>query len=160
LVSWAAPVHLGTRGAPAAAVWVLEDRSALQQAEAARQDSQGRLRAVVDAMAEGLLVQDRDGAVVEANRAACALFGAPCEQLLGRSLFELNWAFLGEDGAPLPRDQHPTRAVLRTGRPVRNLVVGLAREGDPAPPARWLLVNALPLGVGLGSAPAAGGEPA
>jgi hypothetical protein len=38
LISWAALVQMGG-GATDAAVWVLEDRAAVQQAEAARRDS-------------------------------------------------------------------------------------------------------------------------
>src|SRR5205823_399979 len=50
LITWAAPVQLRSRGAPDAAVWVLEDLTALHQAEAARKDSEGRLRAVIETM--------------------------------------------------------------------------------------------------------------
>jgi PAS domain S-box-containing protein len=150
LVSWAAPVDLvGRDGRAEAAVWVLEDRTPLQRAEAARQDSEGRLRAVIETMAEGLVVQDRKGRIVDGNPAACALFGRPPEGLGGRSLFELGWSSVREDGAPLPREEHPAEAALRGGRPVRNVVLGLC-PALSAPPARWVLVNAMPLPAGAG----------
>jgi PAS domain S-box-containing protein len=145
LVTWAAPIQLGRQGGFDAAVWVLEDLTALHQAEAARRDTEGRLRAVVEAMGEALVVQDRRGAVVDLNPAACALFGAPAETLRGHALAELGWSLLREDGTPLPAEEHPAQAVLRTARPVRHLVVGLA-SGDGPGPVRWLLANALPLG--------------
>jgi PAS domain S-box-containing protein len=160
LVTWAAPVQLGGQGVPDAAVWVLEDLTALHQAEAARQDSEGRLRAVIETMAEGLIVQDRRGVIVEGNPAACSLLGLPIEQLRGRSLFGADWVFLREDGAPLPQEEHPTRVALRTGQPVRNFVLGVRSanqvEDDPTSEEirvgvvliRWVLVNAMPLGPG------------
>ncbi len=81
LVTWAAPVRLDGRGPTDAAVWVLEDLTALHKAEAARRDTEGRLRTVVETMGEGLIVQDRNQAVVDCNAAACALFRRTPEQM-------------------------------------------------------------------------------
>ncbi len=129
LVTWAAPVQLGTRDGPNAAVWVLEDLTALRQAEAAREDSEGRLRAVVETMAEGLLVHDAKGVIVTCNPAACAFFSLPAEKLRDRTVFELGWQFLREDGAPLFREEHPSERALRRGHPVRNFILGAQTRG-------------------------------
>jgi PAS domain S-box-containing protein len=154
LVTWAAPVDLGGKGKPDAAVWVLEDLTALHQAEAARRDTEGRLRAVVETMGEGLIVQDRKGMIVEANPAACALLRLPLEKLRGRVPGELDWTFLREDGTPLHWEEMPGHTVLRSGKPVRNVVIGLQKkeDGDKAitissSSVRWLLANAMPLGT-------------
>jgi PAS domain S-box-containing protein len=152
LISWAAPVTLGTGPA---AVWVLEDLTALHQAEAARRDSEARLRTLIATMAEGLLVQDRRGAVVEANPTACSLLGHEVERLRGKTLGELGRTFLREDGTPLGADDHPTQLALRHGRPVRHFVLGIAATGNGRPDGsamphsvRWVLTNAMPLGSG------------
>jgi PAS domain S-box-containing protein len=154
LVGWAAPVHLrggageGGPGAPRgpdAAVWVLEDLTALRQAEADRSDLEGRLRTVVATMAEGLLVHDAAGAVTDGNPTAGALLGEPPQRLRGRALAELVGAFVREDGTPLPGAEYPADVVLRTGRPVRNCVLGIAAPGAAAGECRWVVVNALPL---------------
>ena len=154
LVAWAAPVRLGGSGQADAAVWVLEDLTALHQAEAARRDTEGRLRTVVETMGEGLVVQDRRGTVVDCNAAACTLFRRTPEQMREASP-AASWSYLREDGSVLPGEEHPVQVVLRTGRPVRNFVLGLlprsalspARgEGESqASGPRWLLVNAMPL---------------
>jgi PAS domain S-box-containing protein len=171
LVSWAAPVtlvrpgHLSPSGMdqPDAAVWVLEDLTTLHQAEAARRDTEGRLRAILETMAEGLLVQDRQLTIVECNSAASIILQLPVEHLHGRTLLNLGCYFLREDGTPLPLEETPARQVLRHGRPVRNLVLGFCSAGPaekdgagggaeppraaPRPEeVRWLLVNAMPLG--------------
>ncbi len=170
LVSWAAPVALRGRGQPDAAVWVFEDLTALHQAEAARRDTEGRLRTVVETMAEGLLVQDRTAAIVDANPTAAALLGRPAEQLRGRFLADLDLAFLRENGTPLPADAFPAAVVLRTGRPGRHHVLGIApmRSSEDAigkesqaspsmpPSVRWVLINAMPLGPGAGGRGTAG----
>ncbi|HVS36558.1 MAG TPA: PAS domain S-box protein [Gemmataceae bacterium] len=161
LVTWAAPVRLGEPGRADAAVWVLEDLTALHQAEAARRDTEGRLRTVVETMSEGLVVHDRQGAVVDCNAAACALFHQTPEQMRETSLLTSR-TYLREDGAVLSDEDHPVQVVLRTGRPVRNFVLGLAPTSpltpDPCPlrgegsKTRWLLVNAMPLVGGAATA--------
>src|SRR5207244_13063871 len=52
LISWAAPVALGQTGRTDAVVWVLEDLTELRQAEAARRETEGRLRTVIESLAE------------------------------------------------------------------------------------------------------------
>lgn len=150
LVTWAAPVQLVGSG-PDAAVWVLEDLTALHQAEAARRETESRLRAVVETMGEALIVLDRKCEVVDANPAAADLFGGETSTLRGRPLYDLGWTCVREDGTPLPEEDHPTRIALRTGRPVRGAVLGLHCTGSVGG-LRWVLVNAMP----LGNTPAAG----
>ncbi len=155
LVTWAAPVRLDGPGVPDAAVWVLEDLTALHQAEAARRDTEGRLRTVVETMAEAVVVRDRKGVVVDCNAAAGAVFRRPAERLRGAALLDPSWSYQREDGSALADDEHPVRVVLRTGRPVRNFVVGVRAEapGGETDGQRWYLVNAMPLAGGA----AAGG---
>jgi PAS domain S-box-containing protein len=154
LVAWGAPVSLGTGEGHDAAVWVFEDLTALHQAEAARRDTEGRLRTVVETMGEGLLVQNRDGVIVDCNQAACQVLRREPESLRNHALFDLGWTFLREDGTRLPVEEYPAQLVLRQGRPVRNVVLGLRTEPEEpraedsrrTGPPRWLLVNAMPLG--------------
>jgi PAS domain S-box-containing protein len=171
LVTWAAPVNLGTPG-QVAAVWVLEDLTALRQAEAAYRESEARLRAIIETMAEGLLVQDAAGAAVEWNPAACAILGVATGAMARRTGLGPDEGCLREDGSPLPAAEHPDRVSLRTGQPVRGVVMGISvseprgsRSEDrgsiesaaldprssilaPRSPVRWILVNTLPLPAG------------
>jgi PAS domain S-box-containing protein len=158
LVTWAAPVAL-TPGAPSgppdAAVWVLEDLTALRQAEAARRDTEIRLRTILETMAEGLLVLDHTGTILECNTAASATLGHPPERLRGMALSARDWVILREDGTLLPPEEYPSAIALRMGRPVRNIVVGIFHRTPQsqgrtpkAEEIRWVLVNAMPLGVG------------
>lgn len=154
LITWAAPVVLGqsgTRSATSCAVWVLEDLTALHQAQAARKDSEGRLRAILETMAEGLLVQDATGRIVHCNPAASAFFATPTEQMRGKALGELGWSYLREDSTQLPVGEHPSEQALRSGRPARHVVLGLARkeeglERSGAGQVRWMMLHAMPLG--------------
>lgn len=150
LVTWAAPIQLGSGPQPDAAVWVLEDMSAVQQAELGRRDSEALLRGVIETMAGGVLVQDAAGTVIECNPAACQILGMPREQLLGRTKLAPDIGCLSTDGR---REGGPDLLALRSGEPVRDIVVGIVRPEGAGP--RWLLVNSLPLPVG----PALGANP-
>jgi PAS domain S-box-containing protein len=151
LVTWAAPVQLRSRGGPDAAVWVLEDLTAVHQTRAALESAEGHLRTIVETMAEGLLVLDAAGRIVSCNPSSCHFFGRPVEQMRGQALSELGWRYAREDGTLLPSEEHPAQVALRTGRPVRHAVVGAAPADSsfilhPSSfSSRWLLVNAMPL---------------
>jgi PAS domain S-box-containing protein len=151
LVTWAAPIDLGGSGRSDAAVWVLEDLTAMQQAEAAHRESEARLRALITTLTEGLEVYDPQGVVCECNPAACAILGRPAEQVRGRSLSDAGWDFLRADGSPLPGDAHPVAVSLRTGQAARHVVLGW--PGRPGG-VRWLLCSAVPLFEGRKAEPA------
>ena len=177
LVTWAAPIRFprsairrppsnsepiaesGERKAESgseAAVWVMEDLTALHQAEAAQRDTETRLRAILETMAEGVVVHDQTRRVIDCNTAASVLFGQPPERLRGLAVSECDWSLMREDGTMLAADDDPVATVLRLGRPVRNLVLAIVphqrRDAGPIDPlqfkeSRWVLVNAMPLGA-------------
>jgi PAS domain S-box-containing protein len=103
--------------------------------------SEQHTRSVLEAMAEGLVVQASDGRIVDANAAAPAMLGMTREQLLGRSSLDSGWQAILEDGSPLPGTEHTPMVALRTGQPVRNQVVGVQTPAG----RRWLSINAQPL---------------
>lgn len=144
LFTWAAPVDLGKLGQPEAAVWVFEDLSALQQAEFARRETEARLRAVFETLAEGVIVQNKAGVIIEGNPSAAAILGVSIDQLVGRSWLGPDRGCLREDGTPCPADQQPDRLAMQIKLPVRNVVLGVPSSGE----IRWLMVNAMPLPVG------------
>jgi signal transduction histidine kinase len=144
LVSWAAPVDLQGFGQADAAVWVLEDLTALQQAESARLETEQRLRVLLENLAEGVIVLNAQGTIIESNPAAGRILGVPADKLRGRTFLCPEQGCLRNDGSDFPAEEQPDRLALRTSKPLRNVVLGM-----PTPPPdnghRWLLVNAMPL---------------
>jgi PAS domain S-box-containing protein len=141
IISWAAPVDMAGNGKPDAAVWVLEDLTAVQKAEISRRESENRLRAVIETMAEGVILQNHTGHVLEGNPAACSILGFKHEELVQRRWLAPEQGALAEDGSPLSADAHPDRLALKRNQPVRNIVLGLPKADGTV----WLLVNSLPL---------------
>jgi PAS domain S-box-containing protein len=112
-----------------------------------------RLRAVFDAMSEGLVVHGPDGRVVDANAAAAPILGLSRDELLGRSPVDPRWRAVHEDGSPWPGQEHPVMQVLKSGLPLRGQVMGVDAPGRGR---CWLRVNASPFGDGSGAGMHAG----
>ena len=98
--------------------------------------------AALDAIDEGVLVQDSETQVVYANRAAGELLGMEREELRGRSELPTPSECLSESGEALP-GRWPSADALRTGRPQRPRVMGLLR---PDGGMRWVRVSSRPIG--------------
>jgi PAS domain S-box-containing protein len=96
----------------------------------------------LDAIEEGVLVQDSDTQVVYANRAAGELLGLDRDELRGRSELPTPCECLSESGETLP-ERWPGADALRTGRAQRPRVMGLPR---PDGRVRWIRVSAKVIG--------------
>jgi PAS domain S-box-containing protein len=123
------------RPAPAGVIRIEERRRAARR----RRDLE-----VYDALPVGVLVLDADGTILRSNPTAHELFCRPAAQLRGRSLSDpaLALAPVGTDGRPLPEAERPFGRALRSGAPVHDVVLGVARpDGERV----WLLETAHPL---------------
>lgn len=111
-------------------------------AEGAFVDSSAAHRAVLDALAEAIVLFDRDMIVRLANARALELFAAPPEGLAGLSVLDPRYPVHDERGNPVSADDYPVSIALRTGRPIVNAPVGTQRpDGSPL----WISVSATPL---------------
>jgi PAS domain S-box-containing protein len=108
-------------------------------------------RRLFDTMAQGVVLHDAAGAVVDANPAAERLLGLTFDQMAGRTPVDPGWRVLREDGSPLADDEHPGLVSLRSGAPVTAAILGV-RSPD-AEGVRWLQVDAEPEFGDGGSSP-------
>ncbi len=125
-------------GHPMAVLGVGEDGGS--RSEVDRELRLEHYRELYEAVAEGVLVVDAAGHILEANAAACEALGIAPGEVEGLCLADRSWGARDAEGRPLPPDECPWKRVFVTGRPVRQALVGLGnrRNGD----TRWLLVNA------------------
>ncbi|MEI6715549.1 MAG: ATP-binding protein [Verrucomicrobiota bacterium] len=116
----------------------------------AKHESQRQISAIFSSMSEGLVVQRRDGAIESCNPAAERILGLTHDQLCGRTSLDPRWRAIREDGSPFPGAEHPAMVTLRTGEPVRDVVMGVGLDGEKR---RWILINSIPSARGSGGLP-------
>jgi PAS domain S-box-containing protein len=118
------------------------DISERKYAEAAKGESEQKFRKLVQNMQVGVLLQGPRTEILLSNPAALELLGLDEDQLLGKSSFDPDWNVIREDGGVFPGAEHPVPQAIRSGAPVRDVVMGVyrPRTGDRA----WLLVDAEP----------------
>jgi PAS domain S-box-containing protein len=113
-----------------------------KQIESALDASRQRLRSVFDALAEGVVVQDVAGRILECNPAACRILGLDVDQLAGRTSIDPRWRAVHEDGSPFPGETHPAMRTLRTGQASRGDIMGVHK---PDGTLCWISINSEPL---------------
>ncbi|TAK96450.1 MAG: PAS domain S-box protein [Aquabacterium sp.] len=100
------------------------------------------LQVVLSAMSEGIVIQDRDGRVIEVNDAAQRILGLTCDQLMGRTSTDSRWRSVREDGSEWVGLDHPSMVALRTACPQRNQIMGVDASDSGR---RWIKINASPI---------------
>jgi diguanylate cyclase (GGDEF)-like protein/PAS domain S-box-containing protein len=133
----------------AGVVVTVRDVTARTRAEEEARAADRLHRTLVESLAEGVALTDRDGVLLLGNSALERLLEVPLAALLGKSLpavlelgRQLGWRTLDAAGRPLPAAAHPTVAVLRSGQPVLGQLLGIRRpEGSVC----WCQVSARPV---------------
>lgn len=119
-----------------------------KRVEAALRESEERYRSVVESLAEGIIVQDQQGAILTCNNRAEAILGLSRDQIAGRTSLDPRWRAIREDGDSFPGEEHPAMQVLRTGEPIFNTLMGIHK---PSGELTWITVNAVPIRHSNGS---------
>jgi len=112
--------------------------------------SEAMYRSLVTSMAEGVVFQSADGAIIAINPAAENILGLSSELMLGRSSTDSQWGAIREDGTPFPGELHPAMLTLRTGEPQSEVVMGIHR---PDGSLVWISINSQPLVAVEGGSP-------
>ena len=87
-----------------------------------------RLNRIVEAIADGVLINDANGVYTFANAAAERILALPASRIVGRSYHDPPWARTRLDNTPLPMNDHPLVRVMRTGRPTTGIEFVVIRE--------------------------------
>jgi diguanylate cyclase (GGDEF)-like protein/PAS domain S-box-containing protein len=125
-------------------VWtgVLTDVTERKALEAVLKASEATYRTLFETVPQGVIYHDAAGRITSANPAAQRILGLSLTQMQGLTPVDPSWHAVREDGSDFPGEHHPAMVALRTGQPVRNVVMGVA---VPAQGYVWILVNAIPL---------------
>ncbi|MEG4508191.1 PAS domain S-box protein [Microcoleus sp. F6_B4] len=123
-------------------VCLVRDITERKRSQAALQESEERYRTVIAAMAEGIVLQDADGAIRTCNASAKRILGLSRKQMMGRTSLDPAWREVREDGSPFPAEEHPAMVTLRTGKACSNVVMGVHK---PDGSFTWISINSQPL---------------
>jgi PAS domain S-box-containing protein len=104
--------------------------------------SEERYRSLFEALGEGTVLIDSEGKVIATNRCAEQIFGIPKESLRDLNTFDLERGFFHEDGSDYPLNTHPSFVTLKTGKPLKNMIMGVTRQDGNI---TWLSINTEPI---------------
>lgn len=103
--------------------------------------SEERFRSLYGMVACGVLVQDPEGKVIDANGPAQEILGWSLEAMRGKRTGTL-WQAVTEEGRPVPLLERPTMRSLRTGHEQHREVMGIYRSDGEL---RWLQIDTIPV---------------
>jgi len=122
---------------------IFRDLTERKRAEARLRESEERHRTLFETMTQGVVYQDAEGKIVSANPAAERILGFSLDQMRGKTMTDPCWKAVDEGGSDFPSEMHPSIAALRTGKPVRDVVIGIYNSNEKK--RRWISVDAVPL---------------
>jgi PAS domain S-box-containing protein len=118
------------------------DLTQTRMAEQARWESDERYHLLFETMQQGVIFQDRDGQIIQANPAAERILGLDNSEILGRSSTDPRWFSIHEDFTSFAGEDHPAMVALQTGKLVSNVVMGVFNPMTDS--YRWININAVP----------------
>lgn len=99
------------------------------------------MAAALDAMDEGVVVQNAKGELILFNPAALRISGITEDEMLGRKSYDPKWKIIRVDGSELPMHEHPAVIAQKTGRVIKNHIQGFHLASGEL---RWVSVTAAP----------------
>jgi PAS domain S-box-containing protein len=99
-------------------------------------------KSFLDALKEGIVIQNSKGEILECNKAAERILGLSADQMMGRSSMDARWKSIYENGEHFPGDQHPAMVVLKTGTEQRDVIMGVRK---PNGKLTWISISSQPI---------------
>lgn len=117
------------------------DITLAKQSEQELQKSKERYKDILNNLDAGIIVQAVDGTILLNNVKAAELMGLG--DLHSKKDYNLvpDWIFLNEDNSLMPKENYPINQILEGNKPIKNLVLGVAKTND-LNVITWLLYNA------------------
>ncbi len=106
-------------------------------------ESQTRLQNILDTMAEGLAIVDKDGRITYMNPAGLRIVGFSMDEITTRTYNDRKWQNTRLDGSSMPKEEHPLAIMMATGKTVSSHEVGIKLPGSDE--VFYLSVTAAPL---------------
>ncbi|MEZ5000877.1 MAG: PAS domain-containing sensor histidine kinase [Bacteroidales bacterium] len=112
------------------------------EAELKLRESEEKNRFLFENMVQGVIYHDSTGQITDSNKAAAKILGLTHDQLVGKTSKDPRWRSIHEDGSDYPGEEHPVMVSLKSGKPVRNSVMGVFIPEEES--YRWININSIP----------------
>lgn len=104
------------------------------------EQSENSFRSLIREMPVGVLLLSPEGKIILSNKVAQDLLLQTEPELKGKNISLLPWKFFDEESKALTEKMKPIQQAIEQGKPIHNLILGIAQETSPQPGA-WLLLN-------------------
>ncbi|HLP04228.1 MAG TPA: PAS domain S-box protein [Paludibacter sp.] len=119
------------------------DITMLKKAQTQLKESEFRFRKLIYNVEVGITLVNSGGEVVLTNPKGLELLGLKEDEIVGRYTVNIPVNQIHEDGRFYEYGERPAQKALETGKPVRDVVMGICHPGKKD--LTWLLVNAEPI---------------
>ena len=99
-------------------------------------------KALLERLDVAIVVQEPDLRITYSNAKAAQLVGISRDEMVDRTADDARWDVVDAEGRPVEGEGHPGVKALRTGQPVRGVLLGV-RRGDSAERV-WIIASAVP----------------
>lgn len=121
---------------------IIRDLSEQKKAENALKISERRYRTLFETMLQGVVFQDRNGYIISMNPAAEKILGHTFKDIQNKKSDDPIWQAIHEDGTEFSGKEHPSMIALKTGKEVKNVIMGIVKPGMKN--YTWININAIP----------------
>ena len=105
-------------------------------------ESDAKYQNLLQNMLHAVVYHDQSGKITYANPASEKILGMTHDQIFGKTSMDPGWRAIHENGKTFYGKDHPVMEVLRTGNPVKNVVMGI--QPGKSKKITWILINAIP----------------
>ena len=113
-----------------------------KKTEADLRESEEKHRTLFETMTQGVVYQNAEGIITDANPAAERILGLSLNQMQGKTSMDPGWKTIHENGSDFPGDTHPISVALKTGKTIKNVIQGVFHPDKKE--HRWININAVP----------------
>lgn len=122
-------------------VFNIDDRVSLTRKA---EETAEKLRLLFDFVPMGITIADKEGKIIDSNRAATDILGIPAEQQKNRKIRGHEWKIIRRDGSDMPPEEFASVKALAENRRIEGVEMGIVKEDGAT---TWLMVNATTTGI-------------
>ncbi|MDD1764294.1 MAG: PAS domain S-box protein [Methanobacteriaceae archaeon] len=112
-------------------------------AEKVLKKSEEQYRTLFETMIQGVIYRDSNGHVTSMNPAAEKILGYNLKDIINKKIKDPILRAIHEDGTDFPAETHPATVALKTGKTVKDVVIGIKKPWQEG--YTWLNMQAIPL---------------